>query len=320
MITVFIGTFNRLDTLERTVDSYQHLSTPYEIVIVDNGSDHPASLALLGELEKRPEVKKVYSLGLVTSMEELTDNYNIAITDQYPRSKSAWFAVTDADISFEGSHPGSLAAYIRVAKKTRFAIGPHTRVDTGISKGYPLRSRILATESRLLYRASMEWQGSVPFSYWPIDTTFHLFPREATHRRLKMNTARCGPPFDAMHLDWYIDFFNPTDENWIYVLDDRGAVGSWGRKWLRDIWILWFEHGPEAMYEALRAVPRDSYDLCNTSFLLSWCSQYGYGTSQDKFKSIMELYNAVPDHSVWFELLKNSVEMIYEDDFSCLGW
>ena len=320
-LTVFLATFNRLDTLNRTIRSFEKLTMPMTIVIVDNGTDNPECLQLLERVSKRPVVSKVYSLPRVSSMQELTDNFNIAIRDRYQvKTRTHWSAVTDADVCFDGASTDTLEAYVRLASKTGFSVGPHLRVDGGIPAGYPLRSRVLATESRLLYRSTMEWLGRVPYSPWQIDTSFHLFRSCREFKRLQMNTVRVGFPFDAMHLDWYIDVRNPTLDNRIYALDDRGAVGSWGRNWLRGVWRTWFDEGREALYQKLLKAPKQTADLCNASFLLSWCLQYGFGTPADSGASRYHLLRAVPADSVWQQHQDDWMRMIYDNDFSSLGW
>jgi hypothetical protein len=321
-LTVFIGTFNRLDTLSRTVASYRNLTTPHELVIVDNGTDDPDALKLLAELERLPEVRKVYQLSKIDSMQELTDNYNVAVSDQYKTSRRRdWFAITDADICFDGSSPRSLDAYLKVARATGLAVGPHLRVDAGIPRGYPLRHRVLATEARLLYRDSMTWLKKIPYSVWPIDTTFHLFPAERTFRRLKMTTLRVGPPFDAMHLDWYLDVFNPTPENGIYV-NASSTIGAWGRTWIAHYWQHFQREGPEAAFELIRDAPRNDHDdLCITSFVLSWCLEVGAGCTPDREASVRELHAAIPCRFEDFWANEEDwMAMIYDNDFSCLGW
>lgn len=317
MLTVFIGTFNRLATLERTVDSFAQFTTPHELVIVDNGTDHPACRALLGQLERR--VKKIYSLPGCDSMDEATDNFNVAIRDQYEHGGAGdWFAVSEADVCFDGTDPGALDAYLRLAKKTGLAVGPHTRVDAGIPACYPLRSRVLATESRLLYESSMEWLDEIPYSHWPIDTTFHLFPRTRRFNRLHLNTARVGPPYDAMHLDWYLDIFNPTGESVTYMPGPM-AVGSWGKSWIRDFWG-WFQTDRELAFQRLLREERNYADLCNNSFMISWCYQYGMGVERDLDESRRWLDAAIPEGTVWKEFRDDWLRMIYDDDFSALGW
>lgn len=320
-VTVFLATFNRLDTLSRSVRSFQRFEQPYELVIVDNGSDDPRCVQLLDELEAQPDVAKVYRLPKINSMEELTDNFNVAVRDQYrrKRGRGGWFAVTDADVCFDGTSPDALAAYVKLAKATGCAVGPHTRVDESIPHGYPLRSRVLATESRLLYRSSMSWLGDIPYAPWPIDTTFHVFPRAEEFPRLRMNTLRCGPPYDAMHLDWYVDAFCPTDENWIYLngAGDRG-VGSWGGSWLKGFW-RWFQRDPQQALEMLRRCYRDTGDLNNNAFMISWCLQHGVA-DPDLDESRRWLDAAVPDGSPWVAHRDDWLAMIFDDDFSSLGW
>ncbi len=317
MITIFLATHNRLETLERTIRSYEKFDN-YELVIIDNGTDNQLCLDLLSEIEKRPEVRRLYRFPIVHSMEELTVNYNFAIHDQFIKGDSQWFAVTDADISFEASDPESLNAYIQLAEETGKAVGPHTVVDASIPSGYPLRSRVLACESRLLYKDTMEWYAGIPYSPWQIDTTFHLFHRIPNFNRLHMDTLRVGPPYAARHLDWYVDFFNHTVENEIYI-NDESAMSSWGRGWLRGFWNL--SRDPELAFQMVRDARKNPFDLCNESFILSWCYQNGFGTEQDICASIRALIQAIPhgaNHYLDHE--EDWMAMIYESDFSSLGW
>ncbi len=320
MLTIFLSTFNRLQTLTRTVESFRRLVTPHELVIIDNGSDHPDCVALLERLEQLPEVRKIYPLRKVASMVELTENFNVALADQYASaSEGDWFAVTDADICFEGSSPHSLRAYIYLAKALGFAVGPHLRVDAGIPAGYPLRSRVLVCETRLLYRDSMESLGGIAFSRHPIDTTFHLFPAAPEHRRLRMETVRVGAPYDAMHLDWYVDVFAPTPENAIYVAG-AGLTASWGGNWLRDYWLA-FQESPEAAFELLTRSQRMTRpDLCNISFMLSWSYQFGVGTAVDLDESERWLRAAIPHGNAYYWPYEESwMRMIYAQDFGGLS-
>ncbi len=59
LVTLIIPTRNRLDLLQRCVDSIYQKSTywPFEIIIVDNQSDDPAALRYLAELEKNRRLR-----------------------------------------------------------------------------------------------------------------------------------------------------------------------------------------------------------------------------------------------------------------------
>lgn len=320
MITIFLSTYNRIETLTRTILSFREQTHPYEVIVIDNGSDDPQALNALDEVDSYPEVLIVERFPKISDYDELTAHFNEAFAKNSRSTSGDWYAVTDADICFEKSNPDSFRVYVEIAQETELAVGPHTSVDAGLSHGYPLRSRVCALESRLLYKDTMSWWGEIPYSCWQIDTTFHLFRRERVFNRLRMNTARVGPPCDAMHLDWYIDFWHPTRENYVYI-NNREAAGSWGRNWIADYWRR-FQVNPTEAFEFLNAQPRDqNNDFCNNSFMLSWAHQHGAGTQADPNRSIGEMYRAIPEgrREVW-EKQRDWTNMIYHDDFSSLGW
>lgn len=317
MITVFIGTYNRLETLKRTIRSYNKFKTAHELVIVDNGSDNTECLRLLGRLEKT--VKKIYSLPSCGSYAETTKNFNTAIKDQYKTSGGEWFAVTEADVCFELTSPRALDMYIKLAKHLKTAVGCHLRVDRQIPDCYPLRSRVLACETWMFYRSQMEWFKRIPYSNTQIDTTFHLFPRTKMFNHLKMNPMRVGPPYDAMHLDWYLNIFKQNRENQI-LIPDLGQLGSWGKAWIRDFW-LWFQESPEHAFEMLIQQKRTNADLCNNSFMISWCYQYGHGVEKNREESEKWLCAAIPyPNDRYWALEEDWMKMVYNNDFSALGW
>lgn len=319
MITIFVGTTDRLTTLERTIKSYKRFRTPHELVIVDNGTTNHECVKLLDRLEKK--VKRIYRLPACDSMFEATENLNVAIRDQYDSAEAGdWFAVSEADVCFDGADRRSLDAYLRVAKETGMPAGPHLRVGGDIPVGYPLRSRVLACETWMLYRDDMEWVGDVPFSRTQIDTTFHLFPATRRFDRLRMDPVRVGPPFTAMHLDWYLDVFAPVKENAVYVNGSR-PVGSWGKAWLRDYWNWFFNLGPDVAFANLMAEPEHPTDLCNVSFIRSWCHQFGVGCQVDLAESERQLCRALLHAGDRYWSKEDDwLRMVYEGDFRDLGW
>ena len=319
-VTVFIGVTNRLTTIKRTVASFAHLTTPHELVIVDNGTDHPDCLALLDRLEREKAVKRVYHFPPCDDMYRVARHFNAAMREEYNAGGREWFAVSEADVCFDGTAPDALDVYIALAEEFGVAVGPHLRVDENIPTGYPLRSRVRACETWMLYRDEMEWYEGVPFSRTQIDTTFHLFPRAPRFNRLHMNPIRVGPPYDAMHLDWYLDIFNPVPENEIYIGGTR-KVGSWGKQWLRDYWFWFQEEGPERAWDLLLREPMNLRDLCNTSFLKSWCLQYGVGVERNLDASRDWLKSAIPyPNPRYWDREADWLKFVYEDDMTALGW
>lgn len=319
MITVFIGTFNRLETLERTIKSYKKFRTAHELVIVDNGTNDIACKAFLNRLRHENRIKEIYHLPACISMEEATDNFNIAIRDQYERFDSEWFAVSEADVCFDGTAANALQIYLALAKESRRPVGPHLRVDEGIPDHYPLRSRVLACETWMLYKEDMQQYFYTRYSNTQIDTTFHLFPRTRFFNRLHMDPLRVGPPYDAMHLDWYLNILEPNMENGILIPDGR-PMGSWGKQWLRDYW-LWYQDDPEKALALLLKEPVHPTDLCNNSFMLSWAYQYGRGCEPDVRKSIQYLRQAIPKQmDRYWDKETDWMRMIYDNSFESLGW
>jgi hypothetical protein len=135
-----------------------------------------------------------------------------------------------------------------------------------------------------------------------------------------MDPFRVGPPYDAMHLDWYLNIFKPVPENAIYI-NGRCQVGSWGKSWLRDYWF-WFQESPTMAFERLMGEATNQHnDLCNISFLRSWALQYGHGCEADREQSEWHLATAIPHpHEHYWPFVDNWLKFIYDDDFSSLGW
>jgi hypothetical protein len=123
-----------------------------------------------------------------------------------------------------------------------------------------------------------------------------------------------------MHLDWYIDVHAPTQENHLYILDER-KMGSWGRQWIQDYWFNYQYKSPEEAFALLMAEPRDDTDLCNNSFMLAWAYQYGVGVEQSFGESRRWLERAIPrQFERYWDLRDDWARMIYNDDFTSLGW
>ncbi len=135
-------------------------------------------------------------------------------------------------------------------------------------------------------------------------------------RRLLMHTLRVGHPYDATHLDWHVDVLNPSEENGIYI----PSGWSWGGSWILDFWNR-FRDNREDAFEFLLNLHRPPV-LCNTSFMLSWCYQFGVGCERNLDESRRWLRAAIPNEfETMFHLVESDwLQMIYEDDFACLGW
>ena len=205
-LTVFVGTFNRTDTLTRCFENLEAQDYPQRIVIVDNGSKDEAALS--GCFDDLTTGYKVYRCPAIEDVPWQPRETMTAHGGQYherradrttPRrsgrsgsrdAESKWFAVCDCDTAPE--HPESLSTYVRLAEGLGCAVGPHLSLN--VHRNYPLRSLDPVQHARS-FRSHMMWWNGIPYCYDPIDTTFHLFPAARRSTGCRCSTARVGPPY-----------------------------------------------------------------------------------------------------------------------------
>lgn len=213
MIPIFIITFNQFSNLGRVIASYRRLSTPVDIIVHDNGSDHPAMLSLLDQLA-RDDVKVFYNSKISTA----ADLNNVSLTvEEYFRGKSAPtnYVVTDPDIDLSCADPDSLRVYGELldAFPSAQCVGPMLRIDD-IPRSYPLRAAATDRHIEQFWKHRPKWVttswGRVAYQEARIDTTFALHRAGEKFSRLKKG-IRVYYPFEAHHLDWYIDEHEATD-------------------------------------------------------------------------------------------------------------
>jgi hypothetical protein len=123
-----------------------------------------------------------------------------------------------------------------------------------------------------------------------------------------------------MHLDWYSNIFNPTEENSIYIVRQPG-IGSWGRTWMADFWINFQDDREQAFQTLLAAPTNENNDLCINSFIVSWGYQMGLGGEDKHMESVQWLHKAIPLNATHYWVHEPDwKEMIYNNNFSSLGW
>lgn len=327
-LTIFIATFNRIDTLDRCLSSLERQRRPKRIVIVDNGSQHPAAIKYLDQMEDRYTIYRLPRIEDIPEedgndgahggqpMQAVQRNLSEAFRRELANNpQPPWFGITDADVHLDGD-PASLDTYIHLAEKLDRAIGPHLKLN--VHRNYPLRSAALILNARVLFRGRMDWQDGIPLSYDPIDTTFHLFRSGPKFDRLQMHTARVGPPWWATHSDWVIDICNPTLENHAYILG-CGEAASWGGRWIRDMFSTYLRSPAEA-FALIERQTKVHNDYFYPGFMHSWMLQFGHGCEINLELSKEVLRASFPDWSPCWEYEKQWNALVYEEDFSCLGW
>jgi glycosyltransferase involved in cell wall biosynthesis len=329
-LTVFVGTFNRLATLERCLAALERQEGSKRIVIVDNGSTHEAAINYLDELE---DLYRVYWMPRDEdmpaepgddeahggrAMQAVRRNYSAAFRREWDAGRATrWFAVCDCDTAPDG-FDDSLARYVQLAEHLDCAVGPH--LSLSVHRNYPLRSFALILNARVLFRERMLWHDDMPYSHDEIDSTFHLFPAAPLFDWPGRKAVRVGPPWWTTHTDWLIDVCEPTEENLAYILGS-GEASRWAGTWIREMFAAYLR-SPEEAFEIAETETRryDEDEYCRPGFILSWMLQFGHGCGIDFDRSREVLWDSVPKWSPCWEYEQHWHALVYEDDQSCLGW
>jgi len=317
-VVIFVVTFNRLNTLRRSLDAYRGFATPHEIVIINNGTDDPHALEYLNSLPY-----KVYTFPQIFTTDALGANIAAGVRKYYDEGNYApYYAVSDCDICFEGAPHNTLDAYIDLyqALGGRFNVGPALMIDQ-IPNHYPLKNKaIIDSAFDLLPRNQRTWNG-IQYSEVPIDTTFCLFSASNTHFRRLTNTIRVNKPYAAHHLDWYIDIRSPQEDQVRYMFK-KSPIGSSGGTYI------------SGMYEDLRVSPEYAFqkrigewsnrELASyyiEPYNIAWMLQFGIGCQQDIAESkrwMTKMIKTYGIHKVDKISNEDYFKMIYENDFGCL--
>lgn len=225
---VFLISFNRGNMLQKVVAGLKGLTTPVDIIVHDNGSNDPATLAALHQLEM--EGITVYRYAAIENAEQLNQ-----VNESVARYFDGWaepipYVVSDCDIDV------SVAAesLIEVLKSllNRFpkaeCVGPMLRIRD-IPKDYPLRNRALNRHIDQFWKHEPKLldMDSNPLAYQPapIDTTFALHRAGEPFRRLKSG-LRVYEPYEALHLDWYV-CAEPNLGAEVYATTSHPQISHW---------------------------------------------------------------------------------------------
>lgn len=202
---IFVISYNRGAWLAKVADAYRRQSLPVEIVVHDNGSDDPDTLATLDALG-RDGVDVVRNPPIATA-----DDLNAV-----DRTVQAYFAgrpaqvpyvVTDCDVDLSAARPEALAVYHELLERFPDAacVGPMLRISD-IPRSYPLFNRVMNRHIAQFWGRSPAWTttsfGAVAYARGLIDTTFALHRAGEAFRRKKRG-LRVYHPYEARHLDWY---------------------------------------------------------------------------------------------------------------------
>lgn len=223
---VFLISYNRGDMLKKTIAGIRHLSRPTEIIVHDNGSDDPATIKILVELER--EAIKVYRYLPIHSPDDL-NNVNETIEHYFAKwAKPVRYVVSDCDIDLSVAEVNALDIYDELLNKYPQieCVGPMLRVRD-IPKNYPLFNRVMNLHIEQFWKKKPQLEvtsvGDVAFQSARIDTTFALHRAGDSFRRLK-SALRIYEPFEALHLDWYCE----QEDSLTYITSPE--ISHWGNQ------------------------------------------------------------------------------------------
>jgi hypothetical protein len=194
------------------------------IIVHDNGSDDPATLAALDRLEstgvavvRGPAISSADDLNLVDR----------TVQAYFASHSPDRYIVSDCDIDIGVADPRALAIYSELLD--RFpeveCVGPMLRIRD-VPSSYPLFNRLMNRHIAQFWRHRPSWvetaMGRIAYQAAPIDTTLALHRADAPFARLRKG-VRVYEPFEALHLDWYLR----PGEMLEYWCSSNAAISHW---------------------------------------------------------------------------------------------
>ena len=235
-VPIFVITCDRLVALRRTLAGFRRaLHTPYQVVIHDNHSTFPETVAYLAELEA--EGIPVYRSAEPVLHPDALSGVAATVADWLASHPADFYVVTDPDIELEEG-PGDLLPYfahLLTEHPEIDVVGTMLRIDD-LPDVYPLKDTVVAR-----YRANfhhtppflLSYGGkSYPVRYGPVDTAFGMYRGSHPWHRLTHGLLTYAP-YQARHLDWYLDP-NALSDDQRYYLRRASDVSHWGGSWLRE--------------------------------------------------------------------------------------
>jgi GT2 family glycosyltransferase len=228
-IPIFIIVHNHYDMLKRSLASYEKfIDHPKQFVFHNTNSVYQPTLDFLEERRKKGDL--VY---------HTNDNHHLTvrntISDYLSKNPDCeYFVLTDPDVELQQSPGNIIDAYIYLINKyNRFCVGCWHRTDD-IPDYYPLKSQVHKGYTNRYYNENQKIQehfNGIDFSISiaPIDTTFQLIRSKnfsINERFPHVDCIRVFEPYNARHLDWYIDPSNLTDCQ-KFCRDNATNVSHW---------------------------------------------------------------------------------------------
>ena len=209
-IPIFIIVHNQYDILKRSLYSYEKfIGYNKQFIFHNTNSTYQPTLDFLEERSQLGDL--VYHVDTDDHL-SVMDTVNEYISQN---SDVKYYILTDPDIELNNVKNNIIDTFIYLLNKYDvYSVGPSLKIDD-IPDHYPKKYAIPLKQGRFHKspRIQESFQGqSFEITKADIDTTFQLIRASDTDRRFPhMNCLRVFEPYDARHLDWYIDRDNLTD-------------------------------------------------------------------------------------------------------------
>lgn len=256
-IPIFVIVHNQYEQLIKSVKSYEsQIHNRIKIIFHDVCSTYPPTLKYLEQKKKEGH--------LVYRTEENHHHTVMNSVKDYLKYNTdcKYYVLTDPDIVLENVYHDILEFYIYLLEKLKLTnIGPFLRIDN-IPDYYPQKKTLLKKYSKFYNgkrkkesiqfihkRTNDEKREKIPkkeqkvstYEYMKFkierqnfDTCFHLYSINYLPNKFpkynKSNMVKCYAPYNAVHLDWYIDPENMSPCEKYYSETSLKNISHWNIK------------------------------------------------------------------------------------------
>lgn len=227
-VPIYIISFNRLDALRRSIESYIRFFGYGDIVIIDNASDYPELLDYYPHLASKGVT--IHKNRKIHSAEEL-DSIGPIINKDLAQRQCEFYVVTDPDISIESVPDDFLDVLKYLLNKFQRAkiAGPMLRIDD-IPADFPDREEAWRKHMAQFWTkypdSIRHGDTTVHFQWTGIDTTFGMLRATQPFTRL-LKGIRTYHPYEAKHLDWYITPKTITQDQIHFQRSTNRNISNW---------------------------------------------------------------------------------------------
>lgn len=223
-IPIFVISYNRVNVLKETLNSFESILDPYVIVICDNNSTYPPLIRYLKNIETSG-IKVMWNV-----QNDLYGNIDANVKSWFnqTKSKSPYYVVTDPDVKLCNKPMNLLKDFSKILEEESVdVVGPMLRIDD-IPDYYPLKSKVMSRHRCFWEKEKSDFfiKGNMKLIHAPIDTTFGLYRRNYVKNGITKGIRVCSP-YIAQHLDWYIDPNNMKDDQIYYIVNSRSDISHW---------------------------------------------------------------------------------------------